>query len=108
MNATLTWTTGYEAAAFARGVEYETVIAHAKHALMLVGAPLIGLIAVIAFPVVGLAVLVWTGFRALPKRVKDIALFFAAPFIGLAYLIAFPVIAVGALAWMGACALAGK
>ena len=108
MNATLTWTKGYEAAAVARRNEYGTVIARAKHAFMLVGAPLIGLFAVIAFPLVGLAVLVWTAFRALPKRVKDIALFFAAPFVGLAYLIAFPVIGVGVLAWTGARALAGR
>ena len=108
MNATLTWTTGYEAAAYARRNEYGTVIARAKHALILVGAPLIGLIAVIAFPLVGLAVLAWMAIRALPKRVKDIALFFAAPFIGLAYAIAFPVIGVGVLAWTAVRALKGK
>jgi hypothetical protein len=46
--------------------------------------------------------------RALPKRVKDVALFFAAPFIGLAYAIAFPVIGVGVLMWTGVRAVAGK
>ncbi len=108
MNATLTWTTGYEAAAYARRNENGTVAARAKHALMLVGAPLIGLIAVIALSFVGLGVLVWVAIRALPKRVKDVALFFAAPFIGLAYAIAFPVIGVGVLMWTGVRAVAGK
>jgi|ERR1035437_7995483 hypothetical protein len=108
MNATLTWTTGYEAAAYARRNENGTVAARAKHAVMLVGAPLIGLIAVIALPFVGLGVLVWMAIRALPKRVKDVALFFAAPFIGLAYAIAFPVIGVGVLMWTGVRAVAGK
>jgi hypothetical protein len=40
-------------------------------------------------------------FQALPKRVKDVALFFAAPFVGLAYLMAFPLIGIGMLVWMG-------
>ena len=41
------------------------------------------------------------GFKALPKRVKDVALFLAAPFIGLAYLAAFPLIGAGALIYAG-------
>ena len=108
MNATLTWTTGYEAAAYARRNEYGTAAARAKHIAMLAAAPLIALIAVIAFPFVGIAVLVWTAIRALPKRVKDIALFFAAPFVGLAYAIAFPVVGIGALAWIAVRALKRK
>src|SRR5512136_1174807 len=108
MNATLTWNTGYEAAAYARRNENGTAVARAKHAAMLVGAPLIGLVAVIALPFVGFAVLLWMAIRALPKRVKDVGLFFAAPFIGLAYAMVFPVIGVGVLAWTGARALAGK
>lgn len=108
MNATLTWTTGYEAAAYARRNEYGTAAARVKHALMLAAAPLIGLIAVIAFPFVGIAVLLWTAIRALPKRAKDIALFFAAPFVGLAYAIAFPAVGIGVLAWTVVRALKGK
>ena len=108
MNATLTWTTGYEAAAYARRNENGTAAARAKHVAMLFGAPLIGLAAVTVLPLVGLAVLVRMAIRALPERVKDVALFLAAPFIGLAYAMAFPVVGVGLLAWVGVRAVAGK
>ena len=68
MNATLTWTTGYEAAAYARRNENGTAVARAKHAAMLVGAPLLGLIAVFAFPVIGVGVLMWTGVCAVAGK----------------------------------------
>lgn len=77
-----------------------------------VAAPFIGLVYVVAFPIVGLAMLAWMGARALalrPGRItrfaRNVALFIAAPFVGLAYAVAFPFVGVGMLAWMGARAL---
>ena len=75
---------------------------------MIVAAPLIGLAAVTLLPIAGLAVLMKTGFKALPQRVRDVALFLAAPFIGLAYLAAFPLIGAGALVYAGVQAARGK
>jgi len=83
-----------------RGVPYLDVIYAA--------APLIGLAAITLLPLAGLAMLIKMGFQALPKRARDVALFFAAPFIGLAYLAAFPLIGVGALAYAGVQAARGK
>ena len=59
-------------------------------------------------PIAGLAALMKTGFKALPQRVRDVALFLAAPFIGLAYLAAFPLIGAGALVYAGVQAARGK
>jgi hypothetical protein len=70
---------------------------------------LIGLVFVVAFPLVGLAILAWAGALALARRAKpiarfakNVALFVAAPFVGLAYALAFPFIGMGILAWRGA------
>ena len=46
--------------------------------------------------------------RAMPKRVRDIALFLAAPVVGLVYALAFPLIGVGLLAWAGIKAARGQ
>jgi hypothetical protein len=70
-----------------------------------VAAPFIGLVYVLAFPIIGLAMLASIGARALPKRVKNIALFFMAPFIGLAYAVAFPFIGLAMVVWIGARAM---
>ena len=73
-----------------------------------------GLAYIVAFPFVGLAMLVWAGLEALakhsaPKKIavflKNVVLFFAAPFVGLVYAVAFPFIGLGMLAWMGIRAL---
>jgi hypothetical protein len=67
---------------------------------------------VVAFPLVGLAVLGWIGARALAKRAKplalfakNVALFVAAPFVGLVYAVAFPFVGIGFLVWRGARAI---
>lgn len=80
-----------------------------------VAAPFIGLVFIVAFPIVGLGMLAWMGARALARRAervtrvaKNIALFVAAPFIGLAYAVAFPFIGVGMLAWWCVRALAKR
>ena len=108
MRTTLTWTPGYEAAAYARRNENTTALARAKFVALMVAAPLIGLAAVIVLPLLGLGALLRMAICAMPKRVKDIALFLAAPFVGLAYLMAFPVIGVGMLAWAGVRAVAAN
>lgn len=85
---------------------------------LLFAAPFIGLAYALAFPFIGLGMLVWTGTRALAKRsenvaivskpavfLKNVILFFAAPFIGLVYAVAFPFIGLGMLVWWGARAL---
>jgi hypothetical protein len=81
-------------------------------AALAVAAPLIGLVFVVAFPLVGLAILAWIGARALAKRAKplarfakNVALFVAAPFVGLAYAVAFPFVGMGILVWRGTRAI---
>ena len=99
MSTAMTWTTGYEAPAYASRIELETLAAGAKTVAMFVAAPLLGLLAVIALPFAGLAALAWMGVKAMPKRAKDIALFAVAPFIGLVYVVSFPLIGVGAVVY---------
>jgi hypothetical protein len=73
-------------------------------------APFIGLIYIIAFPLVGLAALAVLAGRVLAKYeavkttalvVKNVGLMVAAPVLGLAYVVLFPFIGLAALAWMG-------
>ena len=106
---------GYEMAA------NETLVAapattnnrRARNIAMLAAAPLIGLAYVVAFPILGLAMLAWMAMRPLAKRwkpiarfVKNVVLFLAAPFVGLAYAVAFPFVAIGMLVWRGTRAVA--
>jgi hypothetical protein len=79
-----------------------------KTALMLVGAPLIGLAFVMALPVICAALTAYYGAKLVAVRwagiaryMKNVALFFAAPFVGLAYIIAFPFVGLGALVYFG-------
>ena len=77
-----------------------------------VAAPFIGLVFVVALPLVGLAMLAWAGARALARRAKplarfakNVALFAAAPFVGLGYALAFPFVGIGILVWRGTRAI---
>ena len=86
--------------------------APARNIALFAAAPLAGLAYVLAFPVIGFAMLAWMAVRPLVKRwkpigyfVKNIVLFLAAPFVGLAYALAFPFVAIGLLAWKGTCAM---
>lgn len=89
-----------------------------KNVALFLAAPFIGLAYILAFPIVGLGMLVWTAIDAQKKKsaqaalrqptapakagvFKTIALLIAAPFIGLAYIIAAPVIGLGLLLWFG-------
>jgi hypothetical protein len=84
----------------------------AKWIGLLFAAPLIGLLFVVAFPVIGLATLVWmarAGILQYSVKIarfgKNALLFLAAPLAGLAYVIAFPFVGLAVLGWMGAKAL---
>ncbi len=72
-------------------------------------APFIGLVYLLAFPVIGLALLIWIGCKAAMKndKVRPAALAVAAPFIALAFLTVGPFVGLGALAWAGGKAFLG-
>lgn len=79
-----------------------------KTVVMLAGAPLLGLLFVLAIPVLSVALSAYYGARliaahwaAITKNIKNVALFFASPFIGLAYMLTLPVVGLGTLAYLG-------
>lgn len=85
------------------------ILTFAGKAGLFVAAPFIGLAYALFLPFFGLAVLAWTGARALVRYntlirlagfLKNVALFVAAPFIGLAYALLLPFVGLGVLAWM--------
>lgn len=97
-----------EAAAEKFNTATEHLTAATKTVVMLAAAPVIGLVFVLALPVVSVVLTAyysakliaarWTGIA---RYVKNIALFFASPFIGLAYLVALPLVGVGTLVYLG-------
>jgi CheY-like chemotaxis protein len=89
-----------------------------KNVALFLAAPFVGLAYILAFPMVGLGMLVWMAIQAQKKKsdeaaklqpvapakpsvLKNIALMIAAPFIGLAYLIFGPLVGIGMLLWFG-------
>ncbi len=70
-------------------------------------APFIGLAYLLAFPVVGFALLAWVAAKAVMNNAKarPLVLALAAPFIGLAFVTVGPIAGLGALAWCGGKAL---
>lgn len=85
-----------------------------KNIALFLAAPFIGLLYAVMLPLVGLAMLAWTGWKALNampagrkaiRTVKNVALFVAAPFIGLVYAVALPFVGTAMLLWMGGKAL---
>ena len=86
----------------------EHVTLATKTVVMLAGAPLLGLMFVLAIPVISVALTVYYGAKlmaanwaAIAKHVKNVTLFFASPFIGLAYIIALPAVGLGTIAYLG-------
>lgn len=79
----------------------------AKNVALFLAAPFIGLAYLLAFPVVGLALLAWIAGKAVMNndKARPVALAIAAPFIGLAFAVAAPIAGLGALAWIGCRAL---
>jgi hypothetical protein len=75
---------------------------------MLVAGPVIGLMFVLALPVVSVLLTAYYGgwllaahWATIGKHVKNVTLFFASPFIGLAYMLALPFVGFGALVYFG-------
>jgi len=84
-----------------------TLIKHVKNVALFFAAPFIGLAYLLAFPVVGLAMLAWVAGKAAMKneKARPIALAIAAPFAAIAFVTVGPIVGLVALAWVGAGAL---
>ena len=84
-----------------------TLVKNVKNVALFFAAPFIGLAYLLAFPVVGLALVVWVAGKAAMKNetARPIALALAAPFIAIAFVTVGPVVALAALARVGAGAL---
>lgn len=84
-----------------------TWVKRAINIALFFAAPFIGLVYLLAFPVIGLALLLWIGFKAVKenKKARPIALAIAAPVIALAFVTVGPFVGLGALAWAGGRAL---
>ena len=81
-----------------------------KNVLLFFAAPFIGLVYIVAFPVVGLVALAvlagrlaakYEAVRTTARVLKNVGMAVAAPVLGLAYVVFFPFIGLAALAWMG-------
>jgi hypothetical protein len=96
---------GYKVTIAAKGEE--TLVKHVKNVALFFAAPFIGLAYLLAFPLVGFAMLAWIAGKAAMKsdKARPIALAIAAPFIALAFVTVGPIVALGALASMGVKAL---
>lgn len=66
-------------------------------------APFIGLLYALALPLVGVAMLAISAYKAAAKndKVRLTAQVIAAPFVGLAFAVVAPIAGLGALAWIG-------
>ena len=80
---------------------------HLKNIALFFAAPFIGLAYIVAFPLIGLCVLVWLAGKALlaNKTTRPIVLAIAAPFVTIAFVTVGPLVGLGALAWIGGRAL---
>ena len=99
--------------AFERAAEkFNTATEHltlaTKTVLMLAGAPILGLVFVLALPLISVALTAYYGAELMAvhwagaaRYLKNAALFFAAPFVGLAYFIALPFVGFGMLCYLG-------
>lgn len=84
-----------------------TLIRHVKNVALFFAAPFIGLAYMLAFPLIGVALLVGMAATAVMKneKTRPFALAFAAPVIALAFVTVGPIVALGALVATGARAL---
>ena len=106
MNAPEMALAALEAAAEKFNTATENVTRATKTVVMFAGAPLLGLVFLLAVPVICVALTAYYGAKliawaTIAKHVKNVALFFAAPFVALAYVIALPVVGLGTLAYLG-------
>ena len=97
-----------EAAAEKFNAATEHLTLATKTVLMFAGAPLIGLVFILALPIISVALtayysakLIAARWAGIAKYVKNVALFFASPFVGLAYIIALPFVGLGMLCYFG-------
>jgi hypothetical protein len=97
-----------EAAAEKFNAATEKMTTATKTVLMLAGAPLIGLVFILALPILSVLLTAYYSVKLLAahwagvaRYVKNVALFFASPFIGLAYIVALPVVGFGTLVYLG-------
>jgi hypothetical protein len=92
---------GYAASTAAK--RNATMVKRVKNVALFFAAPFIGLAYLLAFPVVGLALLAWIVCKAAMKneKVRPVALAIAAPFITIAFVTVGPIVGLGALAAMG-------
>ena len=79
----------------------------AKNVALFLVAPFIGLAYLLAFPIIGFALLAWMAAKAVMKndKARPVELVITAPFIGLAFVTVGPIVGLGALAWYGGKAL---
>ena len=77
------------------------IVKNAKNVALFLAAPFIGLVYLITFPFVGIALLAWMAAKAAMKneKTRPIAIVIAAPFIGLAFVTVGPIAGLVALAW---------
>lgn len=96
---------GYTATTAAKGKA--TLIKHVKNVALFFAAPFIGLAYLVAFPVVGLVLLMWIAGKAAMKneKARPIALLIAAPAIAIAFVTVGPIFGLGAIACTGCRAL---
>ncbi len=87
-----------------------------KNIALFLASPFIGLAYAVMLPLVGMAMLAFTGWQAINAtptghralaKMKNVALFVAAPFIGLVYAVSLPLIGTGMLLWVGVKAVLG-
>lgn len=97
-----------EAAAEKFNTATENLTAATRTVLLAAGAPVLGLVFVLALPLLSVALSAYYASKLIAARragiasyVKNVALFFASPFIGLAYLAALPFVGLGSLVYFG-------
>ncbi len=97
------------AAPTAANVEKKAATAgtHLKNVALFLAAPFVGLVYLMAFPLVGLGMLAWMAGKKLyaNEKTRPIVLAIAAPFATIAFVTIGPVVGLGALAWIGGRAL---
>jgi CheY-like chemotaxis protein len=80
---------------------------HARNVALFFAAPFIGLVYALMMPMVGVAMLLLQGGRALAHKAEGtsnaarVAMLALAPFIGLAFVITLPLVGLATLAWTG-------
>ena len=86
------------------GAKVKQALNNAKNVALFFAAPFIGLAYLLAFPLVGLAMLAWIACKAAARNntARRVTLAIAAPFIALAFVIVGPIAGLGALVWIGA------